>query len=88
MPRKDTANLPHSWAVTDWPAEVFPNKAHAAHYLVRSHETALTAEGALVRIGRQRVILGAPFSRWLAKHSRHVAEYQIAPNRDGSGRAA
>jgi hypothetical protein len=72
--------LPHSWPVSNWPPTVYPNDNGKARYLVRVNETALLEAGALSRIGRERVILGERYARWLAKQVRRVPGYEIAPN--------
>jgi hypothetical protein len=72
---------PHSWAVTDWPAEVFPHSAAKGRYIVRSHRDKLVRAGALTRIGRELVVLGGPFSKWLESQSGRVDGFSIAPNR-------
>ncbi len=74
--------LPHSWLIEDWPREVVPGNADRGRYLVRMHRRELEAAGALSRVGRQLVVLGEPYSRWLQSRARHVAEFQpISPNR-------
>jgi hypothetical protein len=37
-----------------------------------------------VRIGRDLVVIGSNYSRWLDAHSSQVNGYQIAPNRTAS----
>ena len=80
--KKTPAELvPHSWGVDDWPQTIYPNDARRARYLVRAHKTELLNEGALTRVGRELVIIGAAYARFLAKQAEHVAAYDIAPNR-------
>jgi hypothetical protein len=93
-PRKRTAptaptlsNVPHSWPVSNWPASVYPNDARKGHYLVREHAPGLLQAGALVRIGRERVIIGEPYAKWLARKATRVPGYQIACNRGEVPRA-
>jgi hypothetical protein len=59
--------LPHSWPVGDWPADVYPNRASAGRYLVRANRDALLACGALTRIGRELVVIGEGYARFLAR---------------------
>jgi hypothetical protein len=75
------SNVPHSWPVSNWPLTVYPNDNRKGHYLAREHAAALLQAGALVRIGRERVIIGEPYVRWLARQATRVPGYQIAPNR-------
>ena len=76
-----TAQLaPHSWDLEHWPAYVWPHTRSRARYLIRMCKRQLIAAGALCRVGRQFVLLGAAYSRWLQTHGSHAARYDIAPN--------
>lgn len=79
MAQKPT--LPHSWPISDWPADVYPNTPKKARYLARSHKDELHREGALVRVGRELVFIGAPYSRWLQKKASRVPDYDCPANR-------
>jgi hypothetical protein len=83
MPKQISAErIPHSWSLEDWPGNVYPCRASKARYIVRIHRNELVAAGALTRIGRDLVVLGAGYSAWLAKQSaRASADFEIAPNR-------
>jgi hypothetical protein len=81
MAKNDVEKLPHSWRMDDWPDEVFPGNKSRARRLVYMHEDELIACGALTRIGRYKVILGAGFSVFLNKQSHRVKDFHIAPNR-------
>lgn len=37
--------------------------------------------GALVRVGRELVVLGGRYSRWLERQATNVPGFEIAPNR-------
>lgn len=76
--------IPHSWAIEDWPDTVFPNSATRGRYLVRVHRADLLNAGALVRVGRELVIIGQPYDRWLRSKAENVANYEIPPNREES----
>ncbi len=78
MPK--AAPLPHSWPVSDWPPGVYPGRANSARWLVRSHRDELMACGALVRVGRELVVLGEGFARFLARKIDRVEGFEIAPN--------
>jgi hypothetical protein len=73
--------VPHSWPIEDWPPNVYPCRASRGRYIVRAHRNELVAAGALTRIGRDLVVLGAGYSAWLAKQSSKVDGFEIAPNR-------
>jgi hypothetical protein len=45
------------------------------------HRDELRDAGALTRIGRDLVILGAGYSAWLQKQVNRVDGFEIAPNR-------
>jgi hypothetical protein len=73
-------SVPHSWKLDDWPREIYPGAASKGRYVVRAHRTELIARGALVRIGRDLVVMGGPYASWMAQQGERVKEYQIAPN--------
>lgn len=72
---------PHSWPIGNWPPHVFPGDPNKARHLVRCNRTALLAAGALTRIGRVLVVIGAPYTRWLEEQAPRVDNFSIAPNR-------
>ena len=80
--------VPHSWAIESWPAAVYPNTAERARYVVRAHRRALLDAGALVRIGRALVIVGAAYDRWLNSHGANVESFSIAANRGAADQHA
>jgi hypothetical protein len=45
------------------------------------YQDELIACGALVRVGRKLVIIGAGYAVWLQKGAARVKNYEIAPNR-------
>jgi hypothetical protein len=47
---------------------------------VREHQHELLKAGAIVRIGRERVVIGEPYVRWMQRQAARVPDYQIAPN--------
>lgn len=76
-----TAQLaPHSWDLEHWPAYVWPHTGARARYVIRMCKRELIASGALCRVGRQLVLLGAGYTRWLQFHGAQAARYDIAPN--------
>jgi hypothetical protein len=91
MPRKTRAlaaqQAPHSWSLETWPSHVYPHTAGRGRYFVRANRTALLDAGALIRVGRDLVVLGEPYTRWLAAQAARVADFKIAPNRQSAGPA-
>lgn len=85
MPRKSRAALaqpvPHSWSVESWPTHVYPHSSGRARYILRCNRKALVNAGALTRIGRDLVVLGARYVAWLEGQVSRVDNYEIAPNR-------
>jgi hypothetical protein len=76
MPTKvNAAAAPHSWSIETWPAHVYPGTTDRARYFIRVHKNALFAAGALTRPGREIVIIGAPYCRWLEKQVVNVPDY-------------
>jgi hypothetical protein len=71
---------PHSWDIEHWPSSVYPHTPSKGRYLVRSNRDSLVEAGALTRVGRDLVIIGAQFSRWLGSQAGRVAPYEIATN--------
>jgi hypothetical protein len=78
------AEIPHSWDVEHWPANVYPCRSSKGRYVLRQHREELIAAGVLSRVGRDLVILGAAYAAWLAKHRQSVEGFEIAPNRSAS----
>lgn len=82
------AELPHSWDLEGWPSTVFPGTTSRARYIVRTHRDELIREGALARVGRELVVFGARYVRWLEKRASEVPGYVPAPNREPPQAAA
>lgn len=72
--------LPHSWSVNTWPASVYPHSPSRARWLLRAHRDELVAAKALSRVGRELVVLGKPYSRWLERRARAVPGFQCPAN--------
>jgi hypothetical protein len=91
MPRKTptsriptpTPRLPGlaSWSIVNWPEGVYPGSPDRARYLVRTHKGELLHAGALVRVGRELVILGDRYGKWLQRRAADVATYECNANR-------
>ena len=78
-------SIPHSWGLNAWPSHVFPGSPKSARWLVRCNKNELVAAGALVRVGRQLVVIGNRYSRWLELQAAEVPGFEIAPNRKERG---
>jgi hypothetical protein len=70
-----TVHIPHSWTIATWPSDVFPSDSGKAKYLIREHRDELHRAGVLSRVGRELIIFGGPYARWLQKASRRVPDY-------------
>jgi hypothetical protein len=73
--------LPHSWLFSNWPAGVAPGGESRGRYLFRVFKRELIAAGAITRIGRQVVFLGAGYARFLESRIGEVDGYEIQMNR-------
>lgn len=71
-----------SWSISDWPAEVYPGSPDRARYLVRAHRDDLLRAGALARVGRELVILGDRYSKWIQRQAASVPGYECPANRE------
>jgi hypothetical protein len=54
-----------TWAVKDWPEEVYPNSESRARYLIKRYRRQLIVNGALIRVGKLLVISGSSYMKWL-----------------------
>jgi hypothetical protein len=75
-----TTPLPHSWLFAPWPEGVAPGNQTRARYLFRTRRRELIACGAVTRIGRQIVFLGAGYARFLESQIGAVDGYEIKMN--------
>ena len=80
MSRNPVPAVPHSWSIADWPSSVYPNDPKRGRYLVREHKAELLASGALVRVGRELVIMGARYSKFLERQASRVPDFECAAN--------
>jgi hypothetical protein len=81
MANPNTNQLPHDWCFTNWPRDVFPYTAQRARHLVRQHQPELVKLGALTRVGRTLVVLGAGYQKWLASNTPRVTDFDVPANR-------
>jgi hypothetical protein len=73
---------PHSWSLKNWPPGCYPNTPGKARYILRAYRDELTAAGALVRVGRELVVIGNPYVRWMQKKGAAVHGYDCPANKD------
>ena len=78
--RAKASALPHSWPINDWPQHVYPNRSSSGKYVVRRHRDELLALGALSRVGRELVVFGEGYGRFLARRTGEASTFAIAPN--------
>lgn len=72
---------PHSWDLEHWPTVVYPHTSGRARYLIRSQKTSLIEAGALSRVGRELIVLGAAYTKWLERQAVNVQSFECAANR-------
>lgn len=78
---------PHSWSLNRWPADVYPNESSRARYLVRSNRAELVSAGVLSRVGRELIVFGDRYSRWLELKAANVPGFECGANRSKTGAA-
>jgi hypothetical protein len=70
-----TSGVPHSWEFDTSPASVWPHEKKRFEWLARAYRKELIEAGALTRVGKKLVFIGANYTKWLTKRSRHVTEF-------------
>ena len=82
MPRSTPAkpplpgDVPHSWPVAKWPANVFPNDPADARNLIRFFRHELIEAKALTRVGRRLVVMGDRYDTWLRSRAAQVEAFE------------
>jgi hypothetical protein len=71
-PKKKAHSTTESWDLEHWPESVYPHTESRARYLLRAYKLELLDAGVLARVGRDLVVMGEPYRRWLQKRSAHV----------------
>jgi hypothetical protein len=84
----NVAPVPHSWDLEGWPAHVYPHNTSRAKYLIRVHRNELFLAGALSRVGREFVVLGARYARWLESKTADAPHFDNGAARTASARSA
>jgi hypothetical protein len=69
-------SIPHSWCVKNWPPGVYPGNSSRARNVLRSYRNDLVAEGALTRLGRDLIVIGNGYARFLTKRAARVLEFE------------
>jgi hypothetical protein len=72
---------PHSWPVSKWPAFVWPGDSTKGKRFCRTYVDELVAAGALTRMGRDLVVMGEPFTRYMLKNVAAVKDFDVPANR-------
>lgn len=73
--------LPHSWGFKTWPPGAYPHHGTKARYLFRTNKIELIECGAVSRVGKEIIFLGAGYARFLQRHIARAAHLDIPPNR-------
>jgi hypothetical protein len=82
MARKPEAMpAPHSWGFGSWPPHVWPNDGVKGKRFCRTYEKDLLKAKALVRMGRELVVMGGPFCAYMAKQTAAVRNFEVPCNR-------
>jgi hypothetical protein len=69
-----------SWSLADWPSDVYPNDPLRARRVLRFYRAELMSCGALARVGRELVIFGDAYNRWVRSKASNVDGFKIPPN--------
>jgi hypothetical protein len=83
-PKKKTQPIADSltcWNFANWPEHVFPHDPQAGRHLCREHRDDLLRAGAIVRIGREIIVMGLPYYKWLQKHASRVLDFELPCNK-------
>lgn len=73
--------VPHSWPASNWPPSVYPGTSSKARYVLRAHRSELLQSGALARVGRELVVIGPKYSRWLERRAANVPAFECNANK-------
>jgi hypothetical protein len=74
------ADTLHCWNVPNWPEQIYPGNADSGRHLVQSNRDALVEAGALIRYGRELVVIGVPYVAWLKTHTKGVKDIEMPCN--------
>jgi hypothetical protein len=88
MRKQSVESIPANWEIDRWPKDLFPHDAKRAKSFVRRHRQELIACGALTRVGRFLVIVGAGYATFIAKGMDRVEGYDTPANRKRESVAA
>jgi hypothetical protein len=75
---RNAASVPHSWELDSWETiapDVWPHTSTRAKWISKCYRKELIEAGALTRVGKTLVFLGAAYTRWLERRARHVVEF-------------
>jgi hypothetical protein len=74
-------SLPQSWSVKNWPAHVAPGGPVAGRAFIRRNMEQLLECGALSRVGKELVVLGAGYALFLSKNMTNVRGWMCPANK-------
>jgi hypothetical protein len=86
MPSQAAQPAPHSWDIEHWPTHVYPHSEGRARWLIRAHKDELILAGAITRVGREFVLFGNEYSKWLQSKKPKVLDF--VPNVTAKKRGA
>jgi hypothetical protein len=72
--------VPSTWTIAQWPADVYPGSPTKGKRLCLAHRDELVKSLALTRIGRELVVMGSAYMRWMTSKGDRVFGYELAPN--------
>lgn len=72
---------PHSWGFSNWPWWVWPGDGVKGKRFVRTYEDALFKVGALTRGGRELIVNGEGFTKFLHSQRHRVQNFEVPCNR-------
>ena len=81
MAAQSVESMPPNWEINRWPPNVFPHEPERARSFVRRYQKELIECGALTRIGRIRVVLGAGYAAFLEMGRGRVEGYEANCNK-------
>jgi hypothetical protein len=78
--KQDVMPAPHSWGFSNWPWWVWPGDGVRGKRFVRTYEEQLFKVGALTRGGRELIVEGAGFTKFLHSQRHMVKDFECPAN--------
>ncbi len=64
-----------SWGITTWPEKVWPHTPSRARNMIAKYKASLLEANAISRIGRELVIDGQRYRKWIDSHQNKVNDF-------------